>query len=236
MTDLRPAILIIEDELPIRRVLCATLQASGYQVIAAATAQEGCTQAALRQPALILLDLGLPDLDGLEVTRRLREWATMPIIILSARGRESDKIAALDAGADDYVTKPFEMGELLARIRVVLRHVARTTQAPDTPVFTVEQLQVDLARRYVSVAAQQVHLTPIEYKLLATLVHYAGKVVTHRQLLQEVWGEHAIHEAHYLWVYMSQLRHKLEPEPARPRYLLTEPGVGYRLRADEASR
>jgi two-component system KDP operon response regulator KdpE len=236
MTDLHPAILIIEDELPIRRVLCATLQASGYQVIAAATAQEGCTQAALRQPALILLDLGLPDLDGLEVTRRLREWATMPIIILSARGRESDKIAALDAGADDYVTKPFEMGELLARIRVVLRHVARTTQAPDTPVFTVGQLQVDLARRYVSVAAQQVHLTPIEYKLLATLVHYAGKVVTHRQLLQEVWGEHAIHEAHYLWVYMSQLRHKLEPEPARPRYLLTEPGVGYRLRADEASR
>jgi two-component system KDP operon response regulator KdpE len=236
MTDLRPAILIIEDELPIRRVLCATLQASGYQVMAAATAQEGCTQAALRQPALILLDLGLPDLDGLEVTRRLREWATMPIIVLSARGRESDKIAALDAGADDYVTKPFGMGELLARIRVVLRHVARTTQAPDTPVFTVGQLQVDLARRYVSVAAQPVHLTPIEYKLLATLVHYAGKVVTHRQLLQEVWGDHAMHEAHYLWVYMSQLRHKLEPEPARPRYLLTEPGVGYRLRADETSR
>jgi two-component system, OmpR family, KDP operon response regulator KdpE len=236
MTDLHPAILIIEDELPIRRVLCATLQASGYQVIAAATAQEGCTQAAMRQPALILLDLGLPDLDGLEVTRRLREWATMPIIVLSARGRESDKIAALDAGADDYVTKPFGMGELLARIRVALRHVAHTTQEPDTPVFTVGQLQVDLARRYVSVAAQPVHLTPIEYKLLATLVHYAGKVVTHRQLLQEVWGEHAKHDAHYLWVYMSQLRHKLEPEPARPRYLLTEPGVGYRLRADEASR
>jgi two-component system KDP operon response regulator KdpE len=236
MTDLRPAILIIEDELSIRRVLCATLQASGYQVMAAATAQEGCTQAALRQPALILLDLGLPDLDGLEVTRRLREWATMPIIVLSARGRESDKIAALDAGADDYVTKPFGMGELLARIRVVLRHVAHTTQAPDTPVFTVGQLQVDLARRYVSVAEQPVHLTPIEYKLLATLVHYAGKVVTHRQLLQEVWGEHAIHDAHYLWVYMSQLRHKLELEPARPRYLLTEPGVGYRLRGDEASR
>jgi len=225
MTDLRPAILIIEDELPIRRVLCATSQASGYQVRAAATAQEGCTQAALRQPALILLDLGLPDLDGLEVTRRLREWATMPIIVLSARGRESDKIAALDAGPDDYVTKPLGMGELLARIRVVLRHIAHTAQAPDTPVFTVGQLQVDLARRYVSVAEQSVHLTPIEYKLLATLVHYAGKVVTHRQLLQEVWGEHAIHDAHYLWVYMSQLRHKLEPEPACPRYLLTEPGV-----------
>jgi two-component system, OmpR family, KDP operon response regulator KdpE len=236
MTDLRPAILIIEDELPIRRVLCATLQASGYQVIAAATAQEGCTQAAMRQPALILLDLGLPDLDGLEVTRRLREWATMPIIVLSARGRESDKIAALDAGADDYVTKPFGMGELLARIRVALRRVANTTQEPDAPVFTVGQLQVDLARRNVSVAEQPVHLTPIEYKLLATLVHHAGKVVTHRQLLQEVWGEHALHDAHYLWVYMSQLRHKLEPEPARPRYLLTEPGVGYRLRADETSR
>jgi two-component system, OmpR family, KDP operon response regulator KdpE len=236
MTDLSPAILIIEDELPIRRVLCATLQASGYQVIAAATAQEGCTQAAMCQPALILLDLGLPDLDGLEVTRRLREWATMPIIVLSARGRESDKIAALDAGADDYLTKPFGTGELLARIRVALRHVAHTTQEPDTPVFTVGQLQVDLARRYVSVAEQPVHLTPIEYKLLATLVHYAGKVVTHRQLLHEVWGEHARHDAHYLWVYMSQLRHKLEPEPARPRYLLTESGVGYRLRADEASR
>jgi two-component system, OmpR family, KDP operon response regulator KdpE len=232
MADLRPTILLIEDELPIRRVLCAILQASGYQVIAAATAQEGCTQAALCHPALILLDLGLPDLDGLEVTRRLREWATMPIIVLSARGRESDKIAALDAGADDYVTKPFGMGELLARIRVALRHVAHTTQEPDTPVFTVGQLQVDLARRYVSVAAQQIHLTPTEYKLLAILVHYAGKVVTHRQLLQEVWGEHAKHDAHYLWVYMSQLRHKLEPEPARPRYLLTELGVGYRLKTE----
>jgi two-component system KDP operon response regulator KdpE len=236
MTDLRPTLLLIEDELPIRRVLCVTLHANGYQVITAATAQEGCTKAAMCQPALLLLDLGLPDLDGLEVTRRLREWATMPIIVLSARGRESDKIAALDAGADDYVTKPFGMGELLARIRVALRHVAYTTQEPDTPVFTVGQLQVDLARRYVSVAAQPVHLPPIEYKLLATLVHYAGKVVIHRQLLQEVWGEHAKHDAHYLWVYMSQLRHKLEPEPARPRYLLTEPGVGYRLRADETSR
>ena len=191
MTDLCPTILIIEDEPPIRRVLCATLQASGYQVIAAATGQEGFSQAAMCQPALILLDLGLPDLDGLEVTRRLREWATMPIIVLSARGRESDKIAALDAGADDYVTKPFGMGELLARIRVALRHVAHTMQGLDAPVFTVGQLQVDLARRYVSVAEQPVHLTPIEYKLLATLVHYAGKVVTQRQLLHEVWGEHA---------------------------------------------
>jgi two-component system KDP operon response regulator KdpE len=232
MTDLHPTILLIDDELPIRRVLCATLHASGYQVVTAATAQEGCTQAALCQPALILLDLGLPDLDGLEVTRRVREWATMPIIVLSARGREADKVAALDAGADDYLTKPFGMGELLARIRVALRHGAHPAQGPDMPVFTVGQLQVDLARRQVAVAAQPVHLTPIEYKLLATLVHYAGKVVTHRQLLHEVWGEHARHDAHYLWVYMSQLRHKLEQEPARPRYLLTEPGVGYRLKAE----
>ena len=232
MTDLRPTILLIEDEPPIRRVLCATLQAGGFQVITAATAQEGCTQAAVCQPALILLDLGLPDLDGLEVTRRLREWATMPIIVLSARGRESDKIAALDAGADDYMTKPFGMGELLARIRVALRHVAHTTQEADAPIFTVGQLQVDLARRYVTVAGQSVHLTPIEYKLLATLVHYAGKVVTHHQLLHKIWGEHARHDAHYLWVYMSQLRHKLEPEPARPHYLLTEPGVGYRLKTE----
>src|SRR5262244_564092 len=236
IADLHPLILVIDDEPPIRRFLRAALLAHGYQVLEATTAQEGLTQATMHQPALILLDLGLPDLDGLEVTRRLREWATMPIIVLSARGRESDKIAALDAGADDYLTKPFGMGELLARIRVALRHVAHTTQEPDTPVFTVGQLQVDLARRYVSVADQPVHLTPIEYKLLATLVHYAGKVVTHRQLLQEVWGEQARHDAHYLWVYMSQLRHKLEPEPARPRYLLTEPGVGYRLRADEPSR
>src|SRR5262245_52832558 len=213
-TDLHPIVLVMDDEPPSRRV---ALLANGYQVLEATTAQEGLTQAATHQPALILLDLGLPDLDGLEVTRQLREWSTMPIIVLSARGRESDKIAALDAGADDYVTKPFGMGELLARIRVALRHVAYTTQEPDTPIFTVGQLQVDLARRYVSVAEQQIHLTPTEYKLLATLVHYAGKVVTHRQLLQEVWGEHAKHDAHYLWVYMSQLRHKLEPEPARPR-------------------
>ena len=191
MTDLHPLILVIDDEPPIRRFLRAALLASGYQVIEAATAQDGLTQAAMRQPALILLDLGLPDLDGLEVTRRLREWATMPIIVLSARGRESDKVAALDAGADDYLTKPFGMGELLARIRVALRHAAHTAQEAGEPVFTVGELQVDLGRRRVSVAEQPVHLTPIEYKLLATLVHYAGKVVTHNQLFQEVWGEHS---------------------------------------------
>lgn len=232
LTDLRPLVLVIDDEPPIRRFLRAALLASGYQVLEAATAQEGFTQAATHQPALILLDLGLPDLDGLEVTRQLREWATMPIIVLSARGRESDKIAALDAGADDYLTKPFGVGELLARVRVALRHAMRPTLEPDEPIFTVGQLRVDLVRRLVSIAEQPIHLTPIEYKLLTTLIHDAGKVVTHRQLFQKVWGEHAAYDTHYLWVYMSQLRHKLEAEPARPRYLLTEPGVGYRLKAE----
>jgi len=232
MADLYPLVLVIDDEPPIRRFLRAALLASGYQVLEAATAQDGLTQAATRQPALILLDLGLPDLDGLEVTCRLREWTTTPIIVLSARGQEADKVASLDAGADDYLSKPFGVGELLARVRVALRHAARTTQEPDAPVFTVGQLRVDLGRRDVSVAEQPVHLTPIEYKLLATLIRYAGKVVTHRQLFHEIWGEHVAHDTRYLQVYMSQLRHKLEPEPARPRYLLTEPGVGYRLKAE----
>ena len=232
LTDLHPLVLVIDDEPPIRRFLRAALLASGYQVLEAATAQEGLTQAATHQPALILLDLGLPDLDGLEVTRQLRAWTTMPIIVLSARGRESDKIAVLDAGADDYLTKPFGVGELLARVRVALRHAVRTASELGEAVFTVGQLRVDLVRRLVSVAEQLIHLTPIEYKLLTTLIRYAGKVVTHRQLFQEVWGEQAAHDTHYLWVYMSQLRHKLEAEPARPRYLLTEPGVGYRLKAE----
>jgi two-component system KDP operon response regulator KdpE len=227
-----PVVLVIDDEPAIRRFLRVALLASGYEVLEATMAQEGLTQAVTHQPALILLDLGLPDLDGLEVMRQLREWATMPIIVLSARGREADKIAALDAGADDYLSKPFGVGELLARVRVALRHAASTTQEPGDPVFTVGKLRVDLARRYVSIAEQPVHLTPIEYKLLATLIRYAGKVVTHRQLFQAAWGEHAPHDSHYLWVYMSQLRHKLEAEPARPRYLLTEPGVGYRLKTE----
>jgi len=232
LTDLHPLVLIIDDEPAIRRFLRAALLASGYEVLEATTAQEGLTLAATRQPALILLDLGLPDLDGLEVTRQLREWTTMPIIVLSARGREADKITALDAGADDYLSKPFGVGELLARVRVALRHAARAIQESGDPVFTVGQLRVDVARRLVSVAEQPVHLTPIEYKLLTTLIHYAGKVVTHRQLFQAVWGEHAAYDPHYLSVYMSQLRHKLEPEPARPRYLLTEPGICYRLKAE----
>ena len=232
MADNDPTVLVIEDEAQIRRFLRATLTANGYQLLEATTAQEGLVQAATRQPEIVILDLGLPDLDGLELTRRLREWSAMPIIVLSARGQESDKVAALDAGADDYLTKPFGVGELLARMRVALRHTARTAQEPGEAVFVVGDLRVDMARRQVSVAHQEVHLTPIEYKLLTTLVRYADKVVTHHQLLREVWGPGASSETHYLRVYMGQLRHKLEANPARPRYLVTESGVGYRLRTD----
>jgi two-component system KDP operon response regulator KdpE len=232
MADNHPTVLVIEDEAQIRRFLRATLTANGYQLLEATTAQEGLVQAATRQPEIIILDLGLPDLDGLEVTRRLREWTTVPIIVLSARGQESDKVTALDAGADDYLTKPFSVGELLARLRVALRHAARTSQEPGEPTFAVGDLRVDLARRHVYIAEQQVHLTPIEYKLLTTLVRYAGRVVTHRQLLQEGWGPGHTEASHYLRVYMGQLRHKLEADPARPRYLVTEPGVGYRLKTD----
>ena len=232
MADNPPTVLLIEDEAQIRRFLRATLTAHGYQWLEATTAQEGLVQAATRQPEIVILDLGLPDLDGLEVTRRLREWTTVPIIVLSARGQEADKVTALDAGADDYLTKPFSVGELLARLRVALRHAARTSQEPGEPTFALGDLRVDLGRRQVSLAEQQVHLTPIEYKLLTTLVRYAGRVVTHRQLLQEGWGPGHTEASHYLRVYMGQLRHKLEADPARPRYLVTEPGVGYRLKTD----
>ena len=232
MSESAPVVLVIEDEPQIRRFLRATLSAHGYRLVEAATAQEGLMHAATRQPEIVILDLGLPDLDGLELTRQLREWSAMPIIVLSARGQESDKVAALDAGADDYLTKPFGVGELLARMRVALRHTARTAQEPGEAVFTVGDLRIDMARRQVFVANQEVHLTPIEYKLLTTLVRYAGKVVTHHQLLREVWGPGASSETHYLRVYMGQLRHKLEANPTRPRYLVTESGVGYRLRTD----
>ncbi len=232
MSESSPVVLVIEDEPQIRRFLRATLSAHGYRLVEAATAQEGLMHAATRQPEIVILDLGLPDLDGLELTRQLREWSAMPIIVLSARGQESDKVAALDAGADDYLTKPFGVGELLARMRVALRHTARIAQEPGEAVFTVGDLRIDMARRQVFVTNQEVHLTPIEYKLLTTLVRYAGKVVTHHQLLREVWGPGASSETHYLRVYMGQLRHKLEANPARPRYLVTESGVGYRLRTD----
>jgi two-component system KDP operon response regulator KdpE len=225
-------ILIIEDEVPIRRFLRAALSASNYRWVEAGTAQEGLSQAALRQPDLVILDLGLPDMDGLEVIRQLRGWSSMPIIILSARQQEGDKVLALDAGADDYLTKPFGVAELLARIRVALRHGSRPAPGSESPVFEVGELRVDLSLHQVLVAGTEMHLTPIEYRLLATLVHHAGKVLTHRQLLREVWGPGYADESHYLRVYVAQLRRKLEADPARPRYLITEPGVGYRLRVE----
>ena len=233
MASPAPTVLVIEDEPQIRRFLRATLQAHGYRLLEAETGRDGLTQTAMHQPELVILDLGLPDLDGLEVTRRLREWTTVPILVLSARGQETDKVVALDAGADDYLTKPFGTQELLARMRVALRHATHLTQEPGEPVFTVGELRVDLVHRRVYVANQEVHLTPIEYKLLTVLVRYAGRVVTQRQLLQEVWGPHQTSATHYVRVYMGQLRHKLETNPARPRYLVTEPGVGYRLKTDD---
>src|SRR5216684_664015 len=203
-----PVVVLIEDEPQIRRFLRATLGSSGYRLYEATSGEDGLVEAATRQPDVVILDLGLPDIDGLQVIRRLREWSKVPIIVLSARGQEGDKVAALDAGADDYVSKPFAVGELLARLRV------------------------DQVKRQVQVDGRDVHLTPIEYRLLTTLVRHAGRVISQRQLLKEVWGPAHTDQAHYLRVYMGTLRRKLERDPARPRYLLTEPGVGYRLAAE----
>jgi two-component system KDP operon response regulator KdpE len=225
-------VLVVEDEPPIRRFLRPSLVSQGYRVLEAVSGEEALLQAATRQPDLVILDLGLPDMDGLEVIRRLREWTARPIIVLSARGAETDKVAALDAGADDYVAKPFAVGELLARVRVALRHAARTGRAAGETVFGVGALRVDLARRQVWVGEAEVRLTPIEYRLLRVLVQHAGRVVTHRQLLREVWGPAQVEHSHYVRVYMANLRRKLEADPARPRYLRTEPGVGYRLLAE----
>jgi two-component system KDP operon response regulator KdpE len=232
MAAVNPMVLIIEDEPQMRRFLRATLRAHDYQVVEAATAREGLMQAAGRNPEIVLLDLGLPDADGLEVARTLRQSTRTPIIVLSARGQERDKVAALDHGADDYLTKPFGVQELLARMRVALRHAALPADAPPEPVFQAGDLRVDLIRRHVFRGSQEVHLTPTEYKLLTALIRHAGRVITHRQLLQEVWGASYVDQTHYLRVYMAQLRHKLEPDPARPRLLTTEPGVGYRLREE----
>jgi two-component system KDP operon response regulator KdpE len=225
-------VLAIEDEAPIRRFLRASLDTQGYRLIEAATGEDGLREAGTRQPDVVLLDLGLPDLDGLEVIRRLREWTAVPIIVLSARGQERDKVAALDAGADDYLSKPFGVGELLARLRVVQRHAARLSRDSTDPLFRAGELTVDLGSRGVRVRDREVRLSPIEYRLLATLVRHAGRVMTHRQLLQEVWGPGYTDQTEYLRVYMKHLRHKLEADPARPRLLLTEPGVGYRLHAE----
>ncbi|MBE2196737.1 MAG: response regulator [Anaerolinea sp.] len=225
-------VLVIEDDSQIRRFLHATLVDNDYRYLEAATAQEGLRLVATQHPDLIILDLGLPDLDGLEVTRRIREWSSTPIIVLSARNQERDKVDALDAGADDYLTKPFGTAELLARMRVATRHAIQITQGSDNPIFTTGGLRVDIAHRQVFVDETEIHLTPIEYKIMLVLVQHAGKVVTRKHLLHDVWGPAYEDEMHYLRVYMGQLRRKLESEPTRPRYLLTEPGVGYRLKVD----
>jgi two-component system KDP operon response regulator KdpE len=226
-----PRVLVIEDEPALQRFLRATLASQGYGVVEAARGEDGLRLAAASPPDLVVLDLGLPDVDGVEVTRRLREWTGVPIIVVSARGREQDKVVALDAGADDYLTKPFGVGELLARVRAAMRRAAAARHDTGEAVFESGDLRVDLARREVSAGGRPVRLTPIEYKLLAALVRNAGRVMTHRQLLKEVWGPESVEENHYVRVYMNNLRNKLEPEPARPKHLLTEAGVGYRLAA-----
>lgn len=229
MTQHSTTILAIEDEAPIRRFLRAYLEGRGFFLLEATTGGQGLSLAASHNPAVILLDLGLPDMDGLAVLARLREWTQTPIIILSARGRENDKIAGLDAGADDYLVKPFSVGELEARIRVALRHAAKIGSGEEEAVFTSGDLRVDFSTRKVTVGEREAHLTPIEFKLLAVMARHAGKVVTQAQLLREVWGRSATEQGHYVRVYVHQLRHKIEREPARPSHLKTETGVGYRL-------
>ncbi len=224
-------ILVIDDERAIRRFLRAALSAHHYEVIEASSGEEGLQAAATHRPDVIILDLGLPDADGVDITRRLREWTQTPIIILSVRASEQDKIAALDAGADDYLTKPFGTGELTARIRAALRRVG--PQNPGQTLFRSGNLSVDLLHRTVSVHGSPVNLTPTEYELLKQLVQHAGKVVTHRHLLHAVWGEPYEDEAHLLRVNISNLRHKIERDPAQPEYILTESGVGYRLRIEQ---
>lgn len=222
-------VLVVDDEKAIRRFLQVSLSTHGHTVFEARGGQEALEAVVAHRPDLIILDLGLPDMEGVEVTRRLREWTQTPIIILSVRDHETDKIAALDAGADDYLTKPFSMGELLARLRVALRHVGAKE---DAPVFCSGKLKVDLARRVAMVDNREVQLTPTEYDLLKVLVVHAGKVVTHPQIIRQLWGPGNEDQSHLLRVNMSNLRRKLEANPTRPTYIITEPGVGYRLRAE----
>jgi len=209
-----------------RRLLRVCLEANGYRVLEAATGTEGIAEAAQHPPDVVILDLGLPDMEGVAVLRRLREWSRVPVVVLSVRDREEDKIAALDSGADDYVTKPFSSGELLARLRVAQRHATPTSE---TTVFRSGQLEVDLAARVVKLKSKEVKLTATEYSLLRLFVQHAGKVLTHRQILRDVWGPNYVEQTHYLRVYLAHLREKLEANPAQPEILITEPGVGYRL-------
>lgn len=230
MSDTGPLVLLVEDEPQMRRFLRATLTARGFRLVEAETMAAAEIVATSQLPDLVLLDLGLPDGDGIDLARRLRGWTQVPILVISARGREADKVEALDAGADDYVTKPFGVDELLARMRVALRHAARAQSGKPEPVLEIGALRIDLARREVSVDGRALHPTPIEWKLLLLLARNAGKVITHRQILREVWGPGEGHQTHTVRVHMASLRKKLEADPAQPRWLLTEPGVGYRLR------
>jgi two-component system KDP operon response regulator KdpE len=230
MSSARPVVLVIEDEPQMRRFLRAALDAEGFAIEEAGSAREGLVMAANRRPEALILDLGLPDLDGAEVIRRVREWSAVPVIVLSARAQEQDKVAALDAGADDYVAKPFGVGELVARLRVALRHAARAARPEDGgSIFEFGDLRVDLAARRVTRSGAEVHLTRTEYRLLAELVRHAGMVLTQRHLLKEVWGPSYIERPHYLRVHMAKLRQKLERNPAQPVHLRTEVGVGYRM-------
>jgi two-component system KDP operon response regulator KdpE len=232
MKEISAIILLIEDERQMRRFLRVTLQSEKYGVFEAETAGDGLSQAATRNPDVVLLDLGLPDMDGLEVIEKLREWSAVPVIVISAREQEGDKIKALDRGADDYLTKPFSAGELLARIRVALRHAAPKQQDQGDAVFVAEELRIDFLKRQVHCGTREVHLTPIEYRLLTVLVRNAGRVMTHRQILKEVWGPPYVEQTHYLRVFMNQLRKKIEADSTRPRFLLNEPGIGYRFKPD----
>ncbi|HTV48658.1 MAG TPA: response regulator, partial [Phycisphaerae bacterium] len=224
----QPLVLIVEDEPAIHKFLKISLQTQGCRLISSMTGGDGLLQAASHTPDVVILDLGLPDMDGIDFVRRFREWSQTPIVIISARGREQDKVAALDAGADDYLTKPFSVGELQARLRALLRRRA-AIGAGDSPVFTIGELTVDLALRQVKLGEKQIRLTPNEYRILSFLIQHAGRVVTHQQLLKQIWGPDSEHEKHYLRVYINQLRQKIEPSPEQPRFILTEPGVGYRL-------
>jgi len=230
MSEARANVLVVEDEPEIRRFLRTSLAAEGYRVVEAETGERGVIDAGTHKPDLAIVDLGLPDIDGVKVIKRIREWSPMPIIVLSARAFERAKVEALDAGADDYVTKPFGVGELLARVRAALRHAARP---PTGQALVLGPVKVDFDKRRVMRDGAEVHLTPIEFRLLGCLAQHLGMVVTHRQLLREVWGPSHVEHNHYLRVYMKQLREKLEADPVRPKYLLTETGVGYRLTGDD---
>jgi len=229
MTEPRADLLLIEDDPQIQRFLDTALTAHGYALRVAGTGADGLNEAVSRQPDMLIVDLGLPDMSGLDVIRRLREWCARPLLVLSARDREADKVAALDLGADDYLTKPFGIGELLARLRVMQRHLAGRDTAGDAVRIEIGELVVDIAARRVLRGGREVHLTPIEYQLLTTLARHRGKVMTHRQLLRDIWGAAHVESPHYLRIYMRALRRKIETDPAQPRYLRTELGVGYRL-------